>query len=295
MYKCDYCNYISNRKYNVNLHSNAKHLNIRGLTTNIDTNNTNNDKIIDSIKCKKCTKIFSSKSNLIRHSHICKGIINPFQCQKCNKIFSCSSSKCRHTKTCKVKEQDCNPSIINNITNNNCNNTTNNNIINNNTYIFQSDPGVHPLAYQNYTMKQLSNNVILPNKSNFPLMVEDFGRLIYNDDRNKNVKKNSNKTKYCLVKKENGEWCNKLDKNILPKVTKDIAYNFRSVTDDNEEELNNINKLHTKIIPKLREFLSILVDCNLELEILNDTDKEDMKLFNDIKDRIVCVIIDSSK
>jgi hypothetical protein len=291
MYKCDYCNYTSNKINNVNLHNDIKHRD--KFFQEKDINDIDLEEI-ESFICNKCNKSLSNKYNLKRHISNCKGIINPFQCQKCNKILSSISSKCRHTKTCKVKEQDCNPSIINNITNNNCNNTTNNNIINN-TYIFQSNPNVHPLAYKNYSMEELSSNIIIPNRRNFPLMVEDFGRLIYNDDRNKNVKKNSNKTKYCLVKKENGEWCNKLDKNILPKVTKDIAYNFRSVTDDNEEELNNINKLHTKIIPKLREFLSILVDCNLELEILNDTDKEDMKLFNDIKDRIVCVIIDSSK
>jgi hypothetical protein len=290
MYKCDYCNYISDRKYNVTLHSNIKHNNQAKLVNNCN-------------ECLKCTKIFSSKSNLIRHSHICNGYINPLQCQKCNKIFQCTSNKSRHTKTCKTelkKEKDVNPLIINNITNNdncvtNINNITNNNNIINNTYIFQTDPNIHPLAYQNYNMHFLSNDVILPNKNNFPLMIEDFGRLIYNDERNKNIKKSSNKTKYCLVKKEDGEWVNKLDKDIIPKATKDIAYNFRIIVDDNETELFNINKKLKSIIPELTDFLGILVDYNFELEELNDTDKDDAKLFNDMKNRTICIILDSSK
>jgi len=252
-------------------------------------------------KCDKCDKTFSRKFNLQRHQSNCKGIVNPAQCQKCNKIFSTTSSKCRHYKTCKVeikKEPEGNPLIINNITNNDNSITNNTNITNNiinNTYIFQSDPNSHPLAYQNYTMRLLSNDIILPNKNNLPLMVEDFGRLIYNDDRNKNIKKNSNKTKYCLVKKKDGKWVNKLDKDIIPKATKDIAYNFRIVIDDNETELFNINRKLKSIIPELTEFLGILVDCNLELEELNDTDRDDAKIFNDMKSRTICIILDSTK
>jgi len=49
------------------------------------------------------------------------------------------------------------------------------------------------------------------------------------------------------------------------------------------------------IIPKLTEFLSIIIDYNHELEILNDIDMEDNKIFNDMKDRTICIIIDSSR
>jgi hypothetical protein len=282
MYKCDHCEYTSNRKYYVTLHKNIKH----------------NDSTNYLYKCDKCDKKLSSKQYLIKHQESCKGYINSSKCQKCNKVFSCTSSKCRHFKTCKAevkKEDNLNPTTINNITNNTTNNITNNtNNIVNNTYIFQSDPNVHPVAYQNYNMQQLSNDVIIPNKNNLQLMMEDFGRLIYNDVQNKNIKKRSSKTKFCLVKNEKGEWVNKLDKDIIPKATKDIAYNFRIIIDDNEIELCNINKKNKSVIPKLTEFLSIIIDYNHELEILNDTDKEDNKLFNDMKDRTICIIIDSS-
>ena len=287
IYKCNYCNYLSDRKHNITLHSNIKHKVI--ITPIID----NNEK-----KCDKCNKIFSSKSNLKRHQQNCKGIVNSLQCQKCNKNFSSSSNKIRHEKNCKVvienHDIDIQPIYItnNNNTTNNINNT--NNIINN-TYIFQTDPNVHPLAYQNYNMLQLSNNVINPNKNNLQLMMEEFGRLIYNDVKNKNIKKTSNKSKFCLVKKENGEWCNKLDKDIIPKATKDIAFNFRIIIDDNEIELCNIDNKNKSILPKLTEFLNLIIDYNHELDIFNDTDKEDNKIFNDMKDRTICIIIDSSK
>ena len=282
MYKCNYCDYISDKKNNVNLHSGIKHNNIE-----------NNEVFEHKDKCDKCDKIFSTKSNLKRHQKNCKGIINPAQCQKCNKVFSSVSSKCRHFKTCKaeLKIHDTTPSIINNITN-----ITNNNITNiNNTYIFQSNPNIHPLAYQNYNMQTLSNDVIIPNKNNLPLMIEDFGRLIYNDLQNKNIKKTSNKSKFCLVKNEKGDWCNKLDKDIIPKATKDIAFNFRIIIDDNEIELCNIDKKNKCILPKLTEFLNLIIDYNHELDIFNDTDKEDNKIFSDMKDRTICIIIDSSK
>jgi len=278
MYKCNYCDYTSSRKHYVNLHSNIKHSNPNLFT------------------CDKCNKSLSSNQYLQKHKITCKGFINPFECQKCNKLFSSTSSKCRHFKTCKaeLKIHDTTPSVINNITNND--NSITNNITNiNNTYIFQSNPNIHPLAYQNYNMQTLSNDVIIPNKNNLPLMIEDFGRLIYNDLQNKNIKKTSNKSKFCLVKNEKGDWCNKLDKDIIPKATKDIAFNFRIIIDDNEIELCNIDKKNKSILPKLSEFLNLIIDYNYDLDILNDTDKNDNNIFNDLKDRTICIIIDSSK
>lgn len=293
MYKCNFCDYTSNKLNNVNLHSNIKH---RDLSLNHDIE----DDEKETYKCNKCDKKLTTKFNLQRHQTKCKGIINPAQCQKCNKIFSTASSKCRHTKTCKaeVKKEDNLISTIinNNNTTNNITNNTNNTINNiNNTYIFQSNPNVHPLAYQNYTMEELSNKVIRPNRFNLEAMMEHFGRLIYNDVKNKNIKKTSNKNKYCLVKNENGEWCNKLDKDIIPKATKDIAYNFRIIIDNNEVELCNLDRKNRNIIPKITEFLSIIIDYNNELEILNDTDREDNRVLNDMKDRTICIIIDSSR
>lgn len=281
MYKCNFCNYTSDKSHNVTLHNNIKHNNIISV---IDNN------------CIKCNKNFSTKQYLKKHQLNCQGIINKLECQKCKKIFSSSSNKIRHYKTCKeiIEETkiDVEPkSYITNITNNNI---INNNIINN-TFIYNSNPNVHPLAYQNYSIKYLSNDVIYPNKNNLPLMIENFGRLIFKDDNNKYVKKTNCNSDKCFVKDINGDFITKLDKDIMPKVTKDIAYNFRVIIDDNEDEIFNINKNFKKIIPNLTDFLNVLVDYNLDLEILNEIDKEDLRLFNNCMKRITCSILDSSK
>jgi len=41
--------------------------------------------------------------------------------------------------------------------------------------------------------------------------------------------------------------------------------------------------------------VNVLVDYNLDLEILNEIDKEDLRLFNNYMKRITCSILDSSK
>jgi len=92
IYKCNYCEYTSNKMNNITLHTDIKHR---------DMKNDVKEEENEYYKCDKCNKIFSTKSNLTRNQKKCKGIINPAQCQKCNKIFSNTSSKCRHTKTCK--------------------------------------------------------------------------------------------------------------------------------------------------------------------------------------------------
>jgi hypothetical protein len=287
MYKCDFCNYTSDRKHNITLHNNIKHK--ENIIPIIDNNKN---------KCVKCNKDFSTKQYLKKHQFNCYGIINKLECQKCNKVFSSSSNKIRHTKTCKeiIKDSKIEVPPLSYVTNNNItnNNIINNNIINN-TFIYNNDPNIHPLAYQNYTIKYLSNDVIYPNKNNLPLMIENFGRLIFKDNNNKYVKKTNCNSDKCFIKDINGDFISKLDKDIIPKVTKDIAYNFRVIIDDNEEEIFNINKNFKKIIPNLTDFLNVLVDYNLDLEILNEIDKEDLRLFNNCMKRITCSILDSSK
>ena len=125
--KCSYCNYNSNRLYNLKRHMMIKHKEKKSqhiindklntvndkqnddndkLNTVNDKQNDDNDKLntVNDKQCYKCNKILSSKQNLNKHLLICKGVSNSLECHLCNKILSDSSSKSRHLKICKVKE-----------------------------------------------------------------------------------------------------------------------------------------------------------------------------------------------
>jgi len=100
MYNCCYCEYKSNKKYNLDRHINTKHKN-NTTDNNNDTTENNNDNHKYENKCIKCNKMLSSKQSLKKHLLICKGVSNPLECHLCHKIYYDSSSKSRHLKKCK--------------------------------------------------------------------------------------------------------------------------------------------------------------------------------------------------
>lgn len=122
--KCVYCNYNSNRKYNISRHMMTKHkgeevnkitnesLNIAhdGLNVTNDDLNVAND--------NKCNKILSSKRNLNNHLIKCKVVLNSLECHICHKILSNSISKSRHIKICKERNINNNELIEINTNNN---------------------------------------------------------------------------------------------------------------------------------------------------------------------------------
>lgn len=119
-YKCDICNYKTNRKYNFLRHQNAMHKTMiqdnRKADNDRETDNrkADNDRKADNVTlhidktdrdnvCVKCSKKLSSKQYLKTHLLICKGVSNPLECHLCHKTFYDSSSKCKHIKICKQK------------------------------------------------------------------------------------------------------------------------------------------------------------------------------------------------
>lgn len=105
-YKCEYCDYISNRMYNIERHHINKHktldLNIEtiaeGTTEKIRTNVTEEE----TYKCQKCCKIYKTRKYLLNHEKTCIGITT-LTCQKCMTIFSSRFSKAVHIKRDKCK------------------------------------------------------------------------------------------------------------------------------------------------------------------------------------------------
>ena len=143
---CSYCEYKSNKKYNLNRHMVSKHNNDKYKNATINHKNAtiNHKNTITDNKCSKCNKILSSKQYLEKHLLICKGVSNPLECHLCHKILANRGSKSTHLKTCKgllIKEPSTELTLTSNNTIINNDNTVINNIgnitnINNNIIIF---------------------------------------------------------------------------------------------------------------------------------------------------------------
>jgi len=106
LYKCNHCEYTSNKKYNLYRHMVAKHINSNNTNVNINDTNVNIDdtNVNTDNKCTKCGKILSSKSYLNKHLLICKGVSNSLECHICHRVFSHRASKSYHIKKCKENQ-----------------------------------------------------------------------------------------------------------------------------------------------------------------------------------------------
>jgi len=159
-HKCKFCNYETNKKYNLLRHQNAKHKcqiienndynlteknvspnekNVSPNEKNVSPNEKNvspNEKNVSPNQniCKKCNKIYKTKNSLIEHEKKCTGV-DDLTCPRCMISFTTRQAKSKH-----IKKDNCEPrSIIHARTpnpqnidtqNNITNNTTNNNIEN---------------------------------------------------------------------------------------------------------------------------------------------------------------------
>ena len=201
IFKCSFCNYNSNKKFNLNRHMMSKHNNIDYNTNdtihnnvmnidnkndtihnnvmNIDNKNDTIHNIIMNIdknvmndkECEKCNKIFSSKQYLNKHLLICKGVSNPLECHFCHKILANRGSKSTHLKICKEKEISKELIIIEKednelILNDNSHQIINNNITNNNITNNNITYNINLVSY-NIEDRKIKFDVSHLNKNNF--------------------------------------------------------------------------------------------------------------------------------
>ena len=150
IFLCEYCDYKSNRRYNLTQHVVIKHIDSGnfGNASNAPFCNPSyakdnpsyakdNPHCLRVNQCDKCEKILANKQNFNKHIKTCKGKINPLQCQICDEIFTLAPAKYRHQKKCIAKDTERkkeemnihtlieNQNIENNITNNVNNNINN--------------------------------------------------------------------------------------------------------------------------------------------------------------------------
>jgi hypothetical protein len=223
IHKCKFCTYFTTVKCNLIRHENAKH-NYEKLEKQNDIpcgqndipNGQNDipdgqndipdgqdDKLYNLI-CKKCSKIYKSKKNLIKHESKCNKVDN-LTCPRCMKSFTHRNNKNRHIKADKCEARSIihsrNPNVQNVVNNNNNNNTTNNNIGVQNNYIINN---YHQERLDYFTFEKMLEIWKKGYSAAFSLTNEMHFNKAFPE--NKNILKND---KTSALVKENGSFVTK--------------------------------------------------------------------------------------
>jgi len=247
-YKCNYCDYISSRKYNVNRHYKSKHNIINNNNEIIEEDNKtiNDNKLNNNLySCDKCGKSYKTKKYYDNHNEKCIGI-SIFTCPRCMKTFSSSSTKIRHIKNNKCKPRSIiyakKPDIIINI-NNTINNTINN--INNITINNYGSERTDYITFDDIIkILKLSGNSIIPKYIQLKHFNKDFP-----ENHNIKYEKNNN----CFIKKNN-EWIitdiDNLSTNLIKKNSNELEYYYIKNKNQIENKIMNIDLIdyiHTRL------------------------------------------------
>lgn len=271
IFKCSYCNYNSNKKFNLNRHMMSKHKYINDsiiinddkntiiddsifINDEINTITNNNNTINDEKKCEKCNKIFSSKQYLNKHLLICKGVSNPLECHFCHKILANSCSKSRHLKICKDKEKSKELIIIEKednklILNDNSHQIINNNITNNNITNNNITYNINLVSY-NIEDRKINFDVSQFNKNNFyklTSMHENdafcyYYNKLFENKNNQMIIKSNLRHNYSKVHTGFNIWQKILDENIYHIIMHFISESLLAYIYDNVITRNNTIK-----------------------------------------------------
>jgi len=259
MLRCSFCNYITDRKFNLQRHNNNKHYEIlekQQLLENEQKVNPNEQKVNpneqkvnpneqkvnpNTLYCNKCNKLYKTLKHLSNHEKKCNKVDN-LTCSKCMLSFTTKQAKSRHIKADKCKAR----SIIHARTPN-VQNITNNNITNNHI--------------QN--AETINNNFII---NNFGSERIDH---ISHDDIKRFLLSGSNTIPLYIKQKH---FHKDFPENNNIKYTND---NKCHVMEDNSWNEKDLGLLSSNLIQKNSEVLLMYCDNN-EITLLNeikDTDK----------------------
>ena len=303
MFQCLECPYNTANKYNYNRHSHSKHskiikknniidgnLNIIDGNLNIIDGNLNNiDGNLNNIdgnlnitflnQCKKCKKIYTSKSNLTAHLKICQGPNKNKECKFCQKILASKQSKDKHELIC--KENGKSITIINNdnsITNNiqNIDNSTNiDNSIN--ITIFNADPkritkfDTHHITPD--VLIQIFKKSMNDNKQLCSILLD----TIWNKVNNRCIMKTNMKTQFSKVSGENGSWLSVLDLDIYPKFLKDVFKT--SIRLINKHKIELLKFINEDKIDKAYLFIDEMETIEMDDKKISKSDMDDDNYF----------------
>ena len=272
MFNCIDCNYTSNRKLNLQSHTERKHFRelkeeekinkntvINNKNTVINNKNTvinnKNTVINNKFNCSKCEKTLKTKQGLNYHINICKGVLNPLECHYCHKVLYDSSSKAKHIKTCKAKD----PQLIVKEDKSDAKTIINNYNIQLVNFNMKSN------EYTKFITDHISDREIIrlikDNKHNYNEMIESYLSKLYDNPLNICVRKLHEKTGYSEVI-ETGKWNKKPDTIVYPHLVKDVSNDLFDKVDVLIEE----EKIKGKICDEIHEYLSEIMAHKIDKE-----------------------------
>jgi hypothetical protein len=272
-HKCDFCNYKTNRKFDLKKHQNRMHKcqiieitsenltekNVPPNRKNVPPNRKNvppNRKIVPPNRknvplnqnmCKKCNKIYKTKNSLIEHEKKCTGV-DDLTCPRCMISFTTRQHKFRH-----IKKNNCEarsiihartPNAQNNITNNNIetqNNIENqNNITNNTTNNIDNTINNTIININNYGKERLDYLTfdkmftIFKNSNNIPTLLAKEIHFNDNFPENNNIKYENVKT--ALIKKDD-KFIYKNINNLVKQIINDKGHLMQKFALENKDKI----------------------------------------------------------
>ena len=283
-YKCNHCDYITNRTNNLKRHQNTVHklLNEKILNetnnihleknnillekNNIHSEDINNNKDNDNYICKKCNKSYKTKKSFINHDEKCIGL-SILTCPKCMKTFSHVNNKNKHMKrnNCKAK------SIVHYNKENNNNIVINNNIVNNNNIVIINNNIINNYGSERkdyITFEDIMNILVKGGNSIVPRYIE-LKHFNDNFPENKNIKYEKNNK--CLIR-EKGEWkytnIEQLSNKLIKKNSYELSEYYNNKKNNIEERIKDINLI--EFIYSRLNYLDLSINKNIYKDIKNE-------------------------
>ena len=288
---CDFCDYKTNKRYNLTRHVEIKHIEQK----NNLFEQKNNLRILHNNQCEKCEKILSSKQNYNRHIQTCQGKRNLLECIYCKTIFSIPQARYRHQKICKIKLESTSTELIlkpldkldiaqhietqQNI-------QTQQYVQNQQNITIVYDPEKLELLNDHLQDKLKSFLKHPDNKTNFC----DYSKELMGRKENQCIKKSNIRSSHSEVHIGNNNWELRLDKEIYPGLISNIADNF--------SECFNTDQKHSRQHKLFQAFLDYMADfgyCNSDdpEEITNN--KKDFEMLTQQVKTIIYNITRKSK
>uniref|UniRef100_A0A6C0CE56 C2H2-type domain-containing protein n=1 Tax=viral metagenome TaxID=1070528 RepID=A0A6C0CE56_9ZZZZ len=180
-HKCVFCDFASKRKYDLQRHQNAKHIqmvtpaaeDMAGVASeeyviqNEENVNPNENFVNRQLICKKCKKIYKTKKYLLAHEVKCNGI-DELTCPRCMVSFTTRQAKSKH-----ILNKKCKPRSILYARKPNTENITNINTQNN--IATQNNNNINT---QNNIATQHNNNIIINNYGSERTDYLDYDKML---------------------------------------------------------------------------------------------------------------------